>query len=501
MPSRNYEANHSLYHKEQNSQLTRIAWTALLMLHGCGGGGGSSIDTVPIPDPTPIVKTTFGSTPLELPIFQDYFLPAEKKCAGSLPMVSAVDLNNDGRKDLVVHMWCGVGETNMGKPKSEPTDDALTVFLQKSNGTFEYANEQVFGTKSVRFYASSRKVVIADFNNDGYQDLAYAVNQEDGREVNQDSSSQFAKSVVVLSQANGKYTVDTLGTPNWFHSVEAIKTNTGFDAVFAGFTGPKQAFRFVNGAWLDVSDQYPNVSASTFRSSPDGKTVVTTTDNAYPGNSASLAKYELSNTGWSKTLEQLVNGSYIPYLGWNNSLSSVFAVAVDNKIHIAAGYDESCFLNLTPTNTVFVGKYSANVVSNYVNGTTIAQRDFQNQNNLTLKSFKLADLTPMPSIIENEVTDTNYIYIKCSDINNDGYGDIVVYPQWQNTQDSVIVYLNNKQGKLAKVDSSIFPVAPYINTTSLYEDFDNDGIPDLLYWSVSANHKPLLYKGNKLLGQ
>jgi hypothetical protein len=481
-------------------KLKMLALAIIAALYGCGGGNSGPSES-PI-DPIPEINATFSSVPVLLPPFQDYFFPVEKRCLGAQPMVSAVDLNNDGKKDLVVHMWCGVGGEAMGLPKSDPTDDSLAVFLQRPDGSFKYANEQIFGTANVRFYAASRKVIVSDFNNDGYPDLAYAVNREDGREVNSDTSSQFATSVVMLSQGNGKYKVDTLGTPNWFHSVEAVKTITGNDVIFAGFSGPKQAFRFMDGSWVAVSDQYPNVSASTFRARADGKTIITNTDNTYPGNPASLAKYELINGVWSKTSERLVTGTFVSYLGWNNSLGSVFATNVGTDLHVAAGYDESCFLKINPNETIFVGKYNAAVLTNYVSGTTIVQNDTYNQTIVTLNSYKLDNLTNrLPSIIENEVTRVNFNYMNCSDVNADGYDDIVVYPLWQNMAESIIVYLNNKQGKLVKLDSSIFPAAQYNNTTSLYEDFDNDGVRDLLYWSVSNNNKPILFKGKKLLGQ
>jgi hypothetical protein len=484
-----------------------IAFLAVMSsLYGCSGGSGPTAPINSVPETTnpaiaiPVATAgIFEAAPTELPIFNDYFIPKSDTCTGAPSIVSVVDLNKDGRKDLVVHMWCGL--MTAGLPKTDPTPDSLIVFIQRSNGKFEYANEEVFGTKDVRFQSATRKVSIADFNNDGYLDLAYATNMEDGRQVNTSGSTQYATPAIMLSTGNGKYKIDKIGEPGWYHSVDAVKNNSGgYDVLFSGFGSSQPAFRYSNGSWQAVTS-YPKVSGGTFKFSPEGTIVVTsaTPDWTQNHNPASMIKLELSNNSWVKTGESIIQGTYVPYVTWQNSLASVFATSTDNALHVSAGYDESCFLKLTPTETVYVARYSAEVLPpNYTGSTPAVQGSVPFISRFD--TFKVnQSFEKMPSIITNEDLSAGFSFFSCKDVNNDGYEDIVVASL--NKQGTPVFYINNKQGKLVKVDTTDFPKAPdsYGTSTNLYEDLNNDGVPDLLIWSSFSSTPPRLHKGIKSL--
>jgi hypothetical protein len=488
-------------------------------LYGCGGGGGDNTNILgpTLPNETsspphnqiptqPQAETNpfFAEKGIELPIFMDYFYPVEKKCTGSATLTSVIDINNDGRKDLFVHMFCWAPIEEQGKYKTGPNPDSVAVFLQNESGKFEYANEQVFGTQQVSFGGVSRKVTIADYNNDGYMDLAYAINREDGRAALPDGSSDGA-ATVVLSQGNGKYKVEKLGMPGYFHSVESVKNKySAYDVVFTSFSSPiKQAFRFVNSAWINVSNEYPDLSAATFRASSDGKTIIT--GMGHISNSVTLAKYELISDQWTKSAESSVSGTMVPLLSsWNGAFINAFSVIEGSKLHVGAAYDESCTLNLTPEEKVFIGKYNAVVIDDYVEGTTVTASGPGDSTSLArLHAYRLSDLgNRNTSFIENEITSATFSFMSCKDINNDGYDDIVVYPLWAPNNQSVIIYLNNKRGRLVQFDSRWLPKT-YDSTmkTSLYDDFNNDGIPDIIYYNLSGQGSVMLHKGKKILVQ
>lgn len=495
-------------------KLNALCLAMTVTLWGCGGssGGNSNVPTPPNGTPispveSPQVETNpfFSEKGIQLPTFMDYFYPEDKKCTGSATLTSVIDINNDGKKDLFVHIFCWTPIEEQGKPKTGPNPDSVAVFLQNESGNFEYANEKVFGTRQVSFEGVSRKVTIADYNNDGYMDLAYAVNREDGRAALPDGSSD-AHAIVVLSQGNGKYKVEKLGKLGYFHSVESVKNKySAYDVIFTGFTLPnKQAFRFVNGVWIDVSNEYPNLSAATFRASSDGKTIIT--DKGNVSNSVSLAKYELISDQWTKTAESNVNGTLVPLTSpWNGAFINSFSVTEGSTLHVGAAYDESCILNINPEEKVYVGKYNAIVISNYVQGTTVTATGPGDSNSLArLHSYRLSDLSNRnTSLIENEVTTATYSFISCKDINNDGYDDIVVYPLWAPNNQSVIIYLNNKRGRFVQFNPQWLPkTIDGFMKTSLYDDFNNDGIPDIVYYNLSGHGTPpMLYKGKKSLVQ
>jgi hypothetical protein len=482
---------------------TALSLLVTSVITGCGGGpsGSESTQTTqPLQPNAPVVETAgfFTAVADKLPVFKDYLNSISNECNIVFPIVNLIDLNLDGKKDLVVHLSCILPSNLWGSVKTDAPNDALMVFLQQHDGKFVFSNEQVFGKKEVRIQGNTRKAVSADFNNDGYPDLAYAVNREDGRTG--DGSVMAAQSVVMLSEGSGKYKVDALGTPDWFHSVDAIKNSEGYyDVIFAGFNGSvSQSFRNKDGKWMSLGNYYPDVSASTFRAISDGKTIITDMGNSHVGNSASIVKYSLDNQLWSKSDQYIVTGFLVPFVTYNTSLSQAFAVNVGNETHIGAGYEESCFLKLYPDTQVFIGKKNSEIVPSYTQGRNVTH----NINNqiITLDAFKFQDkIEKLPSIFENEDKKASFNDIKCKDVNNDGYDDLVVSKFGNN--EGVIVYLNNKQGKLVKLDPSNFPKSytdnPYQSSSGIYEDVNGDGIPDLLVWSIDGSKTPLMYKGIK----
>jgi hypothetical protein len=378
------------------------------------------------------------------------------------------------------------------------------AYLQTAEGKFEYANESVFGRPDVRLSALSRKVVAADFNNDGRTDLAYALNQEDGRDV-ADASTVLARSAVMLSQADGKYRIDILGSPDWFHSVEAVRNPAGYsDVVFAGFSGRRsQAFRHANGTWVPMGDDYPAVSASTFRASADGKTIISDMGNLPTGNSASVIKHEFLGGAWTKTSEYFVEGFSIPFITYSKTPSTAFAVRVGTEVHVGAGYEESCFLRLDPATTVYVSKKNSQILpSGYQSGSVVTENIDEMVRTLDAFEFK-GVLRPLPSIIDEEDRKAIFNDFRCVDVNADGYDDIVV--SRLNSSEGVVVYLNNRQGRLVKMARSAYPGLSnedaYRNSSGLYEDLTGDGIPDLLIWTLDASQPALLYRGARLMSQ
>lgn len=139
-------------------------------LIGCGGGGGSGRGAAPItptmPMPPPLPPPPPPPPPPGLPTadpssgftfdFRLYQQPAVPNAAPSIyERVASGDFNGDGRDDLVASL--------QGRHE-------LEVFLQQSDGTFAAPLPY---TLSTEVYAPWNLLLLADFNNDGAQDIVF----------------------------------------------------------------------------------------------------------------------------------------------------------------------------------------------------------------------------------------------------------------------------------------------------------------------------------------
>jgi hypothetical protein len=89
------------------------------------------------------------------------FKPVVNYAAANSPFdVTAVDINGDGKLDIVVSNW--------GTPNAATNDGAVTVLLGKGNGTFRPAKTFPSGG------AEAPSVAVADVNKDGRPDIVLA---------------------------------------------------------------------------------------------------------------------------------------------------------------------------------------------------------------------------------------------------------------------------------------------------------------------------------------
>ncbi|MDC1424530.1 hypothetical protein N8193_02260, partial [Gammaproteobacteria bacterium] len=392
----------------------------------------------------------------------------------------------------------------------------------KNNGdeTFTIANSEVFGQEVLSFGAASRKVVEADFNGDGYLDILYALNKEDGRAQAGEAggASNESPQNILLSNGDGTYALADLGFSEWVHAVDAAQLPSGnFDAVISGFRSPDvRGFRYEGQAFQSVTDYSSpggpvnRFGASTLKFLPEytigsGSTLAIS-DSGDCGIQVNLSSFSKASGEWLFSDKTDFNCRTIQnaYENYTGEVGDLPLVTIDGQDYTGGGFgnDESCALELSPGDRpVAVVKYSAQpITGNYVEGVIYKQGELTVENKINIFEVSDSGLALKTGVIEGHDVSTLFTFGACRDINNDGYDDLVLLQnaggggEATNTRNKPIIYLNDKENHLVKMDLEGIPEIPVGDNNFDYlihgflADMNGDSIEDLVYYRASRSY-------------
>lgn len=465
-----------------------------LFLIGCGGGGSSAEPLPPIVSQTqPVPPSLFNTDPIVLSDPQTYYTYI---CASpTLSKVIPIDINLDKFDDFIIHYWCGQDE--FGNSVRGETKNIIVAFVSDGAGGYQVDNYNVFGESYPSLGGASRKYKIFDINGDGKDDIAWAMNNEDGRSAYswEDQLSNGSQPTVLLSTETG-FTIERMGQEDWGHAVSI--TSTG-DVIFAGFNLGTQAFRYNGTDWLDVTSEYPNVSpaahlingnfiANAERRSEDfGFYITSKVDNV-----------------WTRLDEFMITKEFdVQWESWNNNGTGNYdpypVTELYGKKYFGGMLDSMCKMN--EKLVVKINSAELKDGTEPVEGQYYQETDTQPVNMFMF--FKLVDnkIVQQNSIIDVEDIAVNFNDWTCNDINHDGKGDIVAsaFSELWNMErykgGKPIVYLSGPEASdhsgygLVNTNTDDWPAySTEKDTAGFMHDIDNNGTVDLIIHTLNTTN-------------
>ena len=444
--------------------------------------------------------------------------------AGAITPV-ITDINRDGQLDFAFHLNQGLSPDKLGSVTNAPTYNNLYLFISQPDGTYKDSTNQYLSSNSNSVLTgTSRKVSIADLNNDGRYDWVYALNREDGRSGNPPENSA-SRAVALVSNIDGTYSTITFSNENFYHTVYIDRyLNKNPTVIIAGYIsgpfygGDDKGYKLGGGfgyTWDQLSQSFINkvnvpVNSNTGLTLLDegNKAVILTVANSSNYERQGVGAFAKNGSDWTLIdLNYPYSSKMVDFVSYSNDKTKTLLSVIEPGIVGSGVYYESMQITLHPGDfSTAVFKFSAAVLPNMRSDGYYYQNDglpYQKLDFFRVKNSKVEKL-PVKIIGEDRFINSNFIDV--IDFNGDGLQDVVNYTYSNGGQPRV--YLNTGGNIFVNVDPKIFPTAPTSwggSASSKFTDINLDGILDLFYapmngfsFDDSSQTGWLIYKGDKI---
>jgi len=488
--------------KMKNATKHTLAAIAVALLSACGGGGGGGQfpNDVKLPQPSPAPLTAFATSSQLLPDLKSKY---DRLCGPAANMQNAipVDLNNDGRKDLLLPIWCFY---QSGQDANGPVTNLLIALIQKADGTFEDRTGEVFGNEYPAMNGKNQNWAIADFNNDGKPDIILGTDREDDRAVVGNGENMRSPAVAIMSGPTA-YSIVPFGIPRFGDNVITVKSSADKLQLLIITADNQVEMWEYNKGWTQIANEFTAVNPiqknPVFINPRNDNKLDNTNYLIY-----NVMNWNCSGSGgvkdyykldlWSKASGSWVKVDSVPMLtvrsvpaqtsGPSNfwTPTTAYVTTFEGKDYIDMGFVyDGCSLKMTPTSApIGLRSFLGDKIPGGYTGQTSLNADWRPP---TMKVFSTEvvnnKLIVKPSILTEKLP-SNYYRMKCGDFNNDGYDDIVI----ELGGGGALYYFNDKKGSFKRPKSGVVPQysSQYFSFNVLYTDMNSDGIPDLLYYPV-----------------
>jgi hypothetical protein len=429
-----------------------------------------------------------------------------------------IDLNHDGKMDLLVSLWCTTVANNA--TSTAPDISYLIAFLQNSDGTFTDGTAQIFGSAPLNIGAStSPGYLVSDFNGDGYPDVVFGLNREDGRGTA--NNSRLSYNYALLSNGNSGYTVSTFGALNYASEVIPVDNSSGGqDFVIPSFANSPFRYSYSNGSFSSTEYDFVSTLGTTFlsRTSSTSGSTSAIVSNQNPGSTTfGVSAWNYVNGAWAQGGSYNLQATLISESQNGVIVGTTQMVTINGNNYAFPDLSTNCLIKRTPTGAqeVMYDFNSQQIIGGYTGQAVTFGNSAQLQESDQLLSFSNIN----GAIVSNSFTYSPQLpsnlqpnKIVCNDINGDGYSDIYI-GRAVNSQSTVpVIYINDKSGNFKGVNSNTFPTVTMDGSEFwdyLIADINGDGIPDLIYYqivSMGGTGNPVqlgsaikIYYGNRLI--
>lgn len=383
--------------------------------------------------------------------------------AVGLGMVMALDLDGDGRKELLL----GLTSITADPGTLAPLLARLHVFGLGADGRFsDRTAEFIEGDAILR--SSFGAGFAEDINLDGRPDIVFATNQEDGR--NEDLGAMMnAYPVVLLSQPSGKYRFVSFGRPAWNGSIPTVLRDGSGEKLVVLANEGWRAYALRGGALVEKTlptgqldiGQLGGMFFRHFRA-PDGTQYVVTTG-AYP-DVFSVRLYRLRPDLGLEPVSTAASGyqavGTANFTTWQGSVYPVNILSDGRDFFVGGGgygLDQACILKGEAGEAFRVLALGAIPrIIDHQPGRDPAR--VEERRVAFTYAFRDGVLQAMPAPIEGLDATTNRWGTTCEDLNGDGFDDIWVTVLRDGFRDMFpLIYLNQRDGGFRRVADARYP--------------------------------------------